>query len=412
MRPSLAPPLFLTLVLAAPAFAQQAPAPSAKASDPGAYSLNLLYTGEAWDVAQGGLKTGFAYMYNVDGQFTIDTGKAFGWTGGTFYAEGFYNNATSLGNGWVGAVDQQSPIDTAANVQMFKLYQLYYDQNFGRTDVRFGKYDLESEFSVTKPMSLFLSKDLTWNTALDQAGTMPLNGTVGPGNYPYTPLALRIRQDFGAGFSGQLAIANAVSDDPNNLAANGLYFAPKYGALAIGEGDYQPDKHTKVMAGVWGLTSQLPAFGQMNPDGSQKMVWGEYGGYVGAAARLYSASPKQGLDGFFTFGVSEPRSTNVAQSFNAGLVYTGLIPGRPGDKAGVSMNLNAASEGWRQYQASLGNVIGASELSFEATYRAKINDWVTIQPDVQYIESAGFSRTLKNPLVFGIHFEVGHVFEW
>jgi len=394
---------------AGPALAQQAPPATAPS---GGFQLNLLYTGEGWDNTLGGVRRGGSYMFNMDGQLSVDTGKAFGWTGGTFFVEGFYANGTSTGNNWVGAVDQQSPIDTAANVPMAKLYQLYYDQNFGHTDVRFGKYDLETEFSNTKPMSLFLSKDLTWNTALDQAGLMPLNGTVGPGNYPYTPLALRIRQDFGASWSGLFAIANAASDNPNNLAYNGLYFSPKWGAMAIGEADYTPDKHTKFMIGGWGLTSQLPLYGQLNPDGSQRMGWGEIGGYVGGAARIYGANPKQGLDVFATLGLSSPQTTNVSTSFNGGLVYTGLFDFRPADKIGVSMNFNGAPSGWRQYQMQLGNSIGASEFSFEATYRAKINDWLTLQPDVQYIQQPGYSRTLKNPLVFGIHFEVGHVFEW
>jgi hypothetical protein len=35
-----------------------------------------------------------------------------------------------------------------------------------------------------------------------------------------------------------------------------------------------------------------------------------------------------------------------------------------------------------------------------------------VQPDVQYIAHAGYSTTLKNPVVLGLHFEIGHVFEW
>ena len=62
-------------------------------------------------------------------RFQVDTGKAFGWTGGKFVAESCYANAVSTGNTYVGAVDQQSPIDTAANVPIFRIYQLYYDQN-------------------------------------------------------------------------------------------------------------------------------------------------------------------------------------------------------------------------------------------------------------------------------------------
>jgi porin len=398
---------------AGPAFADGvAPPQPAAVPSSGAYSLNLLYTGEAWDNTYGGLRQGGSYMYNMDAQFSVDAGKAFGWTGGTFFAEGFYANGMSTGNQFVGALDQQSPIDTAANVPMFRLYQLYYDQIFGRTDVRFGIYDLETEFSNTKPMSLFLSKNLTWNTALDQSGLMPLNGTVGPGNYPYTPLALRIRQDLGHDWSVQVALADGAADDPNNLARNGVYFSPQYGAMTIGEVDYTPSKYTKVMLGGWGLTSKLPLFGQFNPDGSQRMTYGEFGGYVGAATRLYSAGPKQGLDGFFTFGASSPQSTNVAQSFNAGLVYTGLFSARPADKAGVSLNFNQASANWQQYQAAMGTTLGSYEASFEATYRAKINDYLTLQPDVQYIVHPNYSPTLKNPVVLGIHFEIGHVFEW
>jgi carbohydrate-selective porin OprB len=76
------------------------------------------------------------------------------------------------------------------------------------------------------------------------------------------------------------------------------------------------------------------------------------------------------------------------------------------------MNANFAPDAWRRYQASLGDPIGNSELSFEATYRAKINDYLTLQPDVQYIAHTGYSTTLRNPVVLGMHFEIGHVFDW
>ncbi len=79
------------------AFASDLPAaqPVAPAAPPAsdAYLLNLLYTGEAWDNTMGGLRTGAAYMYNFDAQLQVDTGKAFGWTGGMFVADGFYANA-------------------------------------------------------------------------------------------------------------------------------------------------------------------------------------------------------------------------------------------------------------------------------------------------------------------------------
>jgi len=388
-------------------------APASGAATPDyAYLLNILYTGEAWDVVNGGLRQGLSYMNNIDAQLQVDTGKAFGWTGGQFEAEAFYANGVSTGNKYVGAVDQQSPIDTAAGVPMVRLYQLFYDQNFGSTDVRFGIYDLETEFSNTKPMNLFLSKDLTWNTAMDQAGTMPMNGTIGPGNYPYTPLALRVRQTISPSFSVQVAVANGAADNPNILPQNNIMFSTSYGAMFMGEADYTPDKYTKLMLGTWGLTSKLPDFGHYNADGSQHMVYGEVGGYVGGNARLYNAGNRRGLDAFFTLGVSSPQSTNVAGSFNAGLVYTGLFDARPADKVGVSMNINQDSDNYKAMMAAQGQNLGMYETSFEATYRFKVNEYLTLQPDIQYITHPYYSSTVKNALALGIHFELGKVFQW
>ena len=88
--------------------------------------------------------------------------------------------------------------------------------------------------------------------------------------------------------------------------------------LIMGELDYTPGKYEKLMVGAWTLTSKLPALGEFNPDGSQREVYGEAGAYLGGATRLYSPEPKRGLDGFFTFGVTTPTSTNVAESLNAG----------------------------------------------------------------------------------------------
>jgi carbohydrate-selective porin OprB len=264
--------------------AQPAPARAPDESSP--YQLNLLYTGELWSNVAGGLKQGTVYLYNMDGRLTVDTERALGWTGGQFVLEGFYESYNSLNNSFVGATEEQSPIDSGC-CAIARLYQLYYDQNLGRTDLRFGIYDLETEFSNLKPMALFLSKNLTWNSALDQSGTASVQGTIGPGNYPYTPLAFRIRETINPEWSVQFAIADGAADDPNRPQDNGVFFSSKYGAFMIGEVDYTPSNRTKMMAGVWGLTSKLPTNDMVNPDGSPRETYGDEGGYIGATTRLY-----------------------------------------------------------------------------------------------------------------------------
>lgn len=381
------------------------------ASSGSGVSLNLLYTAELWRNAEGGLRRGTAYMQNIDAQLRVDSGQALGWQGGSFLFEGFYETKASLGTHYVGSVDQQSPIDAAWKTDIFRIYQFYYDHDFGSTDVLFGIYDLETEFSTTKPMALFLSKNLTWNTALDQSGTMPQNGSIGPGNYPYTPLALRVRQQLAPGYSVQAVLANGASDNVRQQHANDVQISPANGALAMVEFDYQPKSTTKLMAGLWGLTARLPVNGQTNADGSPRTIHGQQGGYIGGATRLYPQDGKRGLDGFLTLGVSTPQSTNTSRSINGGLVYTGLLDARPQDKAGVSFNINTAPDSYRRAQIAAGSSFRNNEQSFEITYRAKITDWLTMQPDVQYIVNPGYAPKLKNDLVFGLHFEIGHLFD-
>lgn len=402
--------LLLPPCAAAPALADSPAAPAPVPAGPSPVQLNLLYTGELWDNAEGGVRKGSTYMYNLDAQLRVDTDRAFGWTGGRFWLEGFYENKNSLGNHYVGAVDQQSPIDSAG-YQMARLYQAYYDQKLGGTDVRVGIYDLESEFSVTKPMSLFLSKDLTWNTAFDQSGTMPQNGVIGPGNYPYTPLAARVRQTIDSAWSVQAAVADGAADSPAHQWANDVVFSAKYGALGIGEVDYTPNAHTKIMAGLWALSSKLPGNIPANRSGPLREVYGEFGGYLGGAARLYTQEGRRGLDGFLTLGLSSPASTNTSESLNGGLVYTGLLDDRPHDKLGIAFNENVAPNSYRKLQLALGNGFVNDETSIELTYRAPINSWLTVQPDLQYIIHPGYDPAYKNDLVIGVHFEIGHLFD-
>ena len=94
---------------------------------PSAITLRLQYTGEAAYNAIGGIQNGATYMNQILGQLHVDTGKAFGWTGGNFVLEAFYANADSLDTQYVGAAQDPSLIDTSG-IAMFRVYQAYYNR--------------------------------------------------------------------------------------------------------------------------------------------------------------------------------------------------------------------------------------------------------------------------------------------
>jgi porin len=375
-------------------------------STPSPFQLRLQYTSEAWQ-NNGGLQSGNDYMENFSATLSVDTEKAFGWTGGRFVASGFYADGPSLGANFVGAVQDPSAIDVFAP-NMARLYQLYYDQAFGKfTDVRVGVMDLETEFGTTKPMAIFFNGAFSWNSALDASGAGGLNG---PSTYPNTSLGIRVRQIINDQLYVKVAVVNGMADEFTNPLSNSVTLSSANGAFAIGEVDYTPIANTKFMAGYWEYTGLMDTQNQFNADGTLRQARGSDGGYIGAATRLWTIQGARALDGFVNFGMSDPKFNDVDRSVNAGLTFTGLFASRPDDKFGFATGYAHAGAPLQAAQLAQGTPITSYEQTFEVTYRAQLSDWMTVQPNIQYTIHPGYSGTLKNDFLFGLHLEIGHLF--
>ena len=375
-------------------------------STPSAYQLQTTYTGEEWG-NNGGLKSQSTYMQNFDARLFINTDMAFGWKGGAFVLEGFEAGKTSVTSRLTGAIYDASPIDTYGT-QMTRLYQAYYKQQLGNTNILAGVYDLETEFAVLKPTQLFLDKGYMWAKTFDASGP-----TAGPATYPDTALAVRFREKIGNEWTVLAAVSDGVADSPTNPSANDLYFNKKYGALLIGEVNYVPlsSPRTKILAGYWGYTGKFDDLATTQSDGSvARQKYGSAGGYIGGATRLYDQGNGRGLDGFANFGWADKSVQDVQYSLSLGVTYTGLLNIRPEDKLGLAVGTAIVGDDYKNSQTVQGLGVKNYEDNFELTYRAKINDWLTVQPDVQYWINPGVDPTLKNDLLVGIHFEVSHLF--
>jgi porin len=371
---------------------------------PSPITLRLQYTGEAGENAIGGIHNGAVYMNQILGQLHVDTDKAFGWTGGSFVLEGFYENAESAAR-YVGAAQDPSLIDTSG-VAMFRVYQAYYKQDLGNTNLLFGIYDTETEFGITRPMDVFFNGGYAWTATLDKSG---LNG---PSTYPNTPLAIRIRQKITDQWSVQAAVLDGVPDSPKYPNINAVNINRDNGALLLAEVDYTPTKTTKILAGYWHYTGKFDALNETDADGTQRRVYGSSGGYVGGATRLYSQTARRGLDGFVNVGLAGGKTNEVDGSLNFGLTYTGLLDDRPFDRMGVAASIVRAGGAFKEMQIAAGNRVHNYETNFELTYRAPINRWLTIQPDIQYWIHPGLDPMLKDDLLFLVHFEISHVFDF
>ena len=96
------------------------------------------------------------------------------------------------------------------------------------------------------------------------------------------------------------------------------------------------------------------------------------------------------MDLYFQLSWAPPERNDVALWVGGGLMYTGPIPGRPGDLAGFT----TISAGPTNRLPGL-----RSEVVLEWFYRIQAVGWMTVQPDVQYFIHPGGDG--RNALVVG-----------
>jgi porin len=263
-------------------------------------------------------------------------------------------------------------------------------------------------------MNLFANKAQAMNTPLITSGYIA--GFNGGSVYPNTAVGVRLSQEITNQWTVKLGVLDGLADNPDARATTGAVFNNNYGALIIGETDYTPVKYTKIFAGAWGMTGRFNELGQFTNMGLPVQTWGALGEYVGGTTRIYSIGKSGGIDAFANFGNGPEYTSLASKSFDAGLTFTGLVPGRPLDRFGAAFFVDENSQGIRDLNQLGGFSIDKYEYGGEFTYRAKITDWLVLQPELDYIAHPGFSALgtghPQAASVFdaGLHVEVSKTF--
>ena len=144
-------------LLALPRVAPAADLDPIAAEDEPAVSLDALYVGDVWRNTSGGLRTGSAYLGNANISLTVDGDRALGLDGVVFYADAQSIHGQGVSSRLTG--DAQVVSNIEADSQL-RLYEMWMERSFGaRTgrSVRFGLYDLNSEFDSLETAHLFLN---------------------------------------------------------------------------------------------------------------------------------------------------------------------------------------------------------------------------------------------------------------
>jgi len=252
---------------------------------------------------------------------------------------------------------------------------------------------------------------------------------VGGPSYPIPAPAVRLRVKptdtvyvQAAVFSGDPSGGNG-SNQPIDLP-KGTVFSFRGGAFFISEIVYTPNQEKDAKGlpgtyklGAWYHTSHR--FGDQRFDtlgfslahpasnGMPREHAGNWALYAALDQTLFRVpgTDDQGLSGFLRVA-GTPDDRNLINFYiDGGLVYTGLIPGRPKNKIGIAAAHARISDSARGLDRDTAIFTIApfpqrkAETAIEAIYRAQLAPWWVMQADLQYIirPSGGVLNDHGNP---------------
>jgi len=365
-----------------------------------AISFPFSYTGEGFGNLSGGYKRGAVYdgLLSVGVQGDLD--KLIGWQGGSFLVSGLYPHGASLTDNYVHDFNGVSNIDAYDSI---RLYEAWFQQELadGKISIRVGQILADAEFFVSDNGTLFINGAFGAIPLISQNFNAPV--------FPEATPGLRVRWTATDSLSVQAGIFDGDVGDQAADNKHGLDWnlGGKEGLLAITEVAYKVngEKDNEGLRGVYklGVFFHSSETNDAFPNAPRES---DAGGYFVVDQQLWrkSGTEDQGLSGFLRIGGAPGDRNTVPFYFDTGFNYKGLIPGRDKDIAGLALSYTKLS-------ADLCDDVGEPveshhETILEATYKVQVKDWLTIQPDIQYIFNPGACEILPNALVAGVRFNV------
>jgi porin len=337
-------------------------------------------------IVDGGRSRGVETPANFDLVFTLDTGRAGWWNNGSLQ---FY----LLGNTGGDPSRRAGDMQVASNLEApdtFKLYEAYYEHRFldDRLGIAVGLHDANADFYVTEHSGIFLNSSL---------GVGPELAQVGPSIFPTTSPGVRLRLNWTPNTYLLAAIYDGVAGDPNDPYGTHISFDHGDGVFVIAEAGLlgSESRYFKVGVGGWHHTANIDDLdGRPQDDNSGIYAIGE--------TDLWRDEDGRGVGVFTQLGFADGDNNQIATYVGGGVSWTGPLPQRPRDVAGLAVAHARNGDHFRRVNVGLER----AETTLEASYLITPKPWLTVQPDLQYIIDPGTDSGIDNALVLGLRLQV------
>ena len=279
-----------------------------------------------------------------------------------------------------------------------RLFELWYDHTFleNKLSILVGLHDYNSEFDVTQYGGLFINSSF---------GIGPdISSSARPSIFPLSAPALRVKITPSEEWEFLFGVYDGDPGDPDTSEhfPRSDYDADG-GAFLASEAAYHfaPDSLPgSIKLGVWHNTGEFDDVVAVDRNGDPIKRDGNTGGYLVVDKMLYREKDEQGLGSFFQFGSNRKNVNTVHTYVGGGLTYLGFIPNRDQDEIGIALAHALITDdlvdagGWEDFETTI-----------EATYKAQITQFLSIQPDIQFVFNPGALEDMKDAFVAGARVE-------
>lgn len=185
----------------------------------------------------------------------------------------------------------------------------------------------------------------------------------------------------------QAITLDGVPGDPDNPHGTHIQFNAGDGALNVMEagmplGPAEYAHNNKLAFGGWQYTTTFDDILDVDLYGSpvQRVSRGAYA-MLDKVLRYKPGTNDESIKGFFRIGQTEGDTTKFDLALSAGLVFSGIFPGREQDELGIGY---AQERNGAKYRTASGNTVYA-EKSVELGYCYHAMPGFVVQPFTQYL---------------------------
>ncbi len=336
-------------------------------------AINGSIAGYAGKNFTGGRTTshgGGAYLLNLN--VSLDSQKLVGYEGGTFFLN--FRTQNGLHNSLDGSFGSTSHLYTAARTE---ISEGWYQQQLldSKVQVKLGKIDANTDFGSVANGGQFLNNFGGFTPTILGFPTDPdpafgIDAAVHPTSFLY----------LSAGVFDGSALQGAK---PGLLGPSKIFHerTPFFIAELGSTWTLPNHRDGRVGFGVWHHAGDFDRF-------NGGVESGATGPYATLDQTLWRANPDvdgddQGIAMFLIGGYANPSVSAVEYQIGGGAKWTGAIPYRSEDVTGIGASYirfsDAAGAGFDK----------RAETTVEMFYKIRLNAWLSVQPDLQYVHDPG-----------------------